>query len=48
MKYRGYKITRKGELFIIHWSSNKTSISSANSLEDAEWMIDQELNEDAE
>jgi len=48
IKYRGYKITKKGECYIIHWSSNKTSISSANTLEDAEWIIDQELQEDAE
>ena len=44
IKYRGYKITKKGEMFIIHWSNNKDSISSANTLEDAEWIIDQEVD----
>jgi len=44
MKYRGYKITKRNEVYTIHWSIK--SISKANTLDDAKWMIDQELKED--
>jgi len=49
--YRGFKISVVGintpeQTFYIHWSKN--SLSAANTIEDARWIIDQELQEDDE
>jgi len=40
--YRGYKIVNKETHYLIYWS--KDYQSAANTLEDAQWIIDQELD----